>query len=229
MISFKYNCPHCGVVNGFFEVANFYRRKYEEVPIDIYAILGVCNTCGHGIVANCGINNEHKGKFALTRFSISTELWETLAHPKQNYDLFDLLGFEPDFQPKLSEPEITEHLPNDVLQKMRAAETLYIQSRGNSDLLDFAGSAYRKTLEFALAHLDDDSDKNLNWRINSLVSQGILVKPMGDFAHRIRLLGNEATHNEITLAELGQLRLFTQLFLQYTFTLPAMIPDEVKV
>ena len=51
---------------------------------------------------------------------------------------------------------------------------------------------------------------------------------MGDFAHSIRSLGNNAAHSEISLDELEQLRLFTQLFLQYTFTLPAMIPDVIK-
>jgi len=46
----------------------------------------------------------------------------------------------------------------------------------------------------------------------------------------IRSLSAEASHtyNDFTLKELEELRLFTQLFLQYTFTLPAMISDELK-
>lgn len=58
------------------------------------------------------------------------------------------------------------------------------------------------------------------------VAKGLLVKSMGDFAHRIRVLGNVATHDELTLGELEELRTFIQLFLQYTFTLPAMIPEQ---
>lgn len=228
MISFKHNCPHCRVVNGFFEVANFYRRKYEDISIDVYAILGVCNSCGHGIVANCGVNNQKTGRHGKLP-SLSDKVWSTLMHPLENHDLFELLGFEPDFVPKMPEPEIPEHLPNNVLQKMRAAETLYIQAKGNTDLLDSAGSAYRKTLEFALAHLNKNSgNKNLYHRIQSLETNGILVKSMVDFANRIRVLGNDATHDEITFEDLTDLRLFTQLFLQYTFTLPAKIPNSIK-
>lgn len=232
MISFKHNCPYCGVVNGFFEVANFYRREYEDIPIDIYAILGVCNSCGKGIVANCGVKNKSRiipsqsilGKRIC---SLSDEVLKILGNQNgKKYDLFELLGFEPDFFPKNPEPEIPEHLPNDVLQKIRAAEILYLQARGNADLLEFAGTAYRKALEFALAYLDENSgDKSLYHRIKLLETTGVLVKSMGAFAHRIRALGNEATHDDITVEELTDLRLFTQLFLQYTFTLPAKIPE----
>lgn len=64
---------------------------------------------------------------------------------------------------------------------------------------------------------------------DSSLKNQVLVKPMGDFAHRIRVLGNQGTHSDISFAELGELRLFTQLFLQYTFTLPAMIPNVAQV
>ena len=122
-----------------------------------------------------------------------------------------------------------DHLPEEVRRKFTTAEKLYFLSQHDGDLFDSAGTAYRTALELALKHLDDNSDKNLNWRINHLVKNQVLVKPMGNFAHRIRVLGNQGTHSDISFAELGELRLFTQLFLQYTFTLPAMIPNVAQV
>lgn len=77
--------------------------------------------------------------------------------------------------------------------------------------------------------LDNGVDKNLSKRIKQLVENGELVKSMGDFADRIRTLGNQGTHSNLSLDELTELRLFTQLFLQYTFTLPARIPKAVQV
>ena len=47
----------------------------------------------------------------------------------------------------------------------------------------------------------------------------------------IRALSVEASHsyNDFTLEELNDLRLFINLFLQYAFTLPAMIPQSDKI
>lgn len=229
MITFMHNCPYCGVENTAFEVVNFSQREYDHVPIDVYAILATCNHCGKGIVANYGVNNRYKynewGMPTSSYTKSDTVLSKLRNHHGKKYQLEEILGFMPEFEPKRAEPDIPTHLPQQVNDKMRGAEKLYLKAKGDIDMLDYAGTAYRKTLEIALALLDNGSDKNLNKRINALVERGFLVKPMGDFAHRIRTLGNEATHSDFSLDELSELRLFTQLFLQYSFTLPAMIPN----
>lgn len=222
MITFGHYCPHCGVEKSGFEVKAYYEnKKYSN--LSIFSILATCNTCSGSIIGDIKLSDD-------VRFTDLTPKIDAFRHKLESSNYYSLqeayqgyVSFYPDHRPKT---EIPEHLPSDVLQKMRSAEKLYIQAKSDADMFEYTGTAYRATLEKALASLDDGSDKNLNWRINSLVSRGILVKSMGDFAHRIRSLGNDATHNEITLEELEQLRLFTQLFLQYTFTLPAMIPAE---
>ena len=85
-------------------------------------------------------------------------------------------------------------------------------------------------MEAALSLKDTESkDKNLNWRINRLVKDGVLTVEMGDFAHHIRQLGNDASHSllDFTPQDLVQLRLFTKMLIMYLFTLPGMIPAEV--
>lgn len=188
-----------------------------------FSLMAVCNRCRKAIVTDTDYLRENIAQHLDEAYS--EKEWTALEMLYRQYNLTPLV-----FYPQIPKPDIPTGLSNEVEQKIRSAEKLYLQAKGDSDMLEFAGNSYRKTLEVALKELDvDDMDKNLNWRINSLVSSGILVKPMGDFAHRIRLLGNNATHDEITLAELEQLRLFTQLFLQYAFTLPSMIPDDVKI
>jgi hypothetical protein len=48
---------------------------------------------------------------------------------------------------------------------------------------------------------------------------------MKEWAHEIRLLGNDAAHEEdpFTPPEAESLQAFTQLFLTYAFTLPGML------
>ncbi|MFQ1049049.1 DUF4145 domain-containing protein [Avibacterium paragallinarum] len=230
MITFSHNCPYCGVENTAFEVVNYSQREYDDLPMDVYAILATCNHCGKGIVANLGIDNRPRyTEWGRTIPSESKDaLYKLKNHQGEKYRLEEILGFMPEFEPKPAEPEIPAHLPQLINDKIRGAEKLYLKAQGDPDMIDYAGTAYRKTLEIALAQLDDSSDKNINWRVNSLVKRGVLVKSMGDFAHSIRVLGNEATHSDFSLDELEELRLFTQLFLQYIFTLPAKIPDKVK-
>lgn len=229
MITFSYDCPYCMSKNVAFEVGDFGCRERQSAEEDVFAILATCNNCGCGIVSNVVVSNTRRD--LGYRQSVSEETLELLrSHQNKKYSLREVFPNQKMvFYPVPPKPDIPEHLPEDVLPKMRAAETLYIQAKGNNDLLESAGTTYRKTLEFALAHLDKNSgNKSLYQRIKSLGENRVLVKPMVDFAHSIRALGNEATHSDFCLEELTDLRLFTQLFLQYTFTLPAKMPDKVK-
>lgn len=231
MITFVYDCPHCFTESAAFEVGDFACREYDDLPINVFTILGVCNRCGHGIVASCGIENTPSkatgAYYNIGAKTVSQKVYERfLNHKGKRLQLESVLGFLPEFEPKRPEPNKLQYLPSRVEDKFRVAEKAFLRSSGDADFINIAGTAYRSAIELALAELDvDDRDKNLSWRINHLVKQHILVKSMGDFAHRIRILGNDATHNDISIEELVELRLFTSLFLQYTFTLPAMIPN----
>lgn len=129
------------------------------------------------------------------------------------------------------EADIPKHLPTSVEKELMAAEDLYIQVKAKPHFIKASGNAYRSTLERALCELADNDDRaKLNKRIEKLFNDGKLTKDLKNFALHIRLLSAEASHtyNDFTLEELEELRLFTQLFLKYTFTLPEMIPDESK-
>lgn len=232
MITFAHHCPYCGTENTAFEVKGFNRFQDRKQGVDTFALFATCNKCGHGVVGNAlELNKVMPNSRGFTRNK------ETLANAVERQLAESLSGMtyaleaifpehHIDFLPRPPDPAIPKHLPKSVEKFMRSAEKLYLKVKGDPDMIESSGNAYRRTVEEALAELDGGTDKNLNQRINQLVAKGLLVKSMGDFAHRIRVLGNAATHDELTLGELEELRTFIQLFLQYTFTLPAMIPVE---
>ena len=68
-------------------------------------------------------------------------------------------------------------------------------------------------------------------RINTLEERRLITPAMKEWAHKIRLDGNEATHEEDEDFSSEQAKLmkeFTELFLIYSFTLPARIAASNK-
>ncbi|TYG33576.1 DUF4145 domain-containing protein [Lonepinella koalarum] len=227
MITFGYDCPYCSKHDVAFTVhhiTSHVKEKARYQGVSFHTVFATCNHCLNGISAVYKVDNS---SVFVNNAPLANGLISAVSDNIPHF-FDDIFNSELDWFPKPPTPEIPEYLPDDVKRKFSAGEKIYFQSKHDENLIEFAGTAYRSALEVALKQLDDSTDKNLNWRINSLVKKGLLVKSMGDFAHRIRSLGNDATHDMISLSALEELRLFVSLFLQYTFTLPAMIPDELK-
>lgn len=91
---------------------------------------------------------------------------------------------------------------------------------------DAAGSMYRKSIDLATKELDINlAGKLLFQRINALHAAGKLTDDLKEWAHQVRLDGNDATHEEeeLTVDDIKTLASFSELFLTYTFTLPRKI------
>ena len=109
-----------------------------------------------------------------------------------------------------------------------AVERSFVQGldnarRGNADA---AASMFRKAIDAATRELDPTlAGKLLAQRINLLADSGKLTADLKEWAHLIRLDGNQGAHDdvELTVAEIEQLEEFTRLFLIYTFSLPAQV------
>jgi len=85
---------------------------------------------------------------------------------------------------------------------------------------------FRKTIDIATRELDRSfAGKTLAQRIDLLAANGKLTADLKQWAHLIRLDGNQGAHGEeeLTSEEIGQLQDFTEVFLTYTFTLPAQV------
>lgn len=119
---------------------------------------------------------------------------------------------------RLSAPEsVPESVKRSFVQGLDNAR------RGNSDA---AASMFRKSIDAATRDLDPSlAGKMLAKRIDLLEQAGKLTADLKEWAHLIRLDGNQGAHDdeELSREEIKQLEEFTRLFLIYTFTLPAQV------
>ncbi|MCF8809656.1 DUF4145 domain-containing protein [Xanthomonas campestris pv. campestris] len=123
--------------------------------------------------------------------------------------------------PQVEEPTC----PEDVSENVRRAYLQAIDNAARSNN-DAAAAMFRKALDISTRELDQQlANKNLKPRIDALFNAGRLTSDLKDWAHQIRLDGNEGAHDEeeLTPDQIRQLARFTELFLIYTFTLPAAV------
>lgn len=86
----------------------------------------------------------------------------------------------------------------------------------------------RKVIDIATHNLGvaaDISINNLSARINRLKDNNLLTADMAEWAHIVRLDGNESVHTDeiFTASEAKEILDFTETFLLYSYTLPSMI------
>jgi hypothetical protein len=122
--------------------------------------------------------------------------------------------------PEPETPEAPEHVPEAAAR----AFTQAVESRVAGHY-DAAGAMYRKALDVSLKVIEPSLKGGLQERIDKLAAASKLTPSIKDWAHDIRLDGNDAVHEEdpFTKEESEQMHLFTQLILTYLFTLPEKV------
>lgn len=210
--TFRHDCPHCGVRSASFafvaevphvESSSQYPKAFTAVfscP-DCHEVIGVRIRSGGGVRSAVKEKNGN--------------LRETLDRAHR------MVGVYPDAEGT----DAPEHISPAV------ARCLY-QANQNAELRhwDASGAMFRKCLDLATKELDPTlAGLKLNGRINKLHEKGLLTDALKDWAHLIRLDGNDASHDEdeLTDSEIKQLRSFTELFLLYTFTLPKQVTNKM--
>ena len=113
------------------------------------------------------------------------------------------------------------HLPADVESRYMEAVTIMGMAP------ESAGMMFRKTLDVALRCIRPDDRGNLKQRIDKAAEGGAITPDLAEWAHRIRLDGNEAAHDAdpISSDEVKELHRFTELVLLYLFSLPGMLVE----
>jgi len=100
---------------------------------------------------------------------------------------------------------------------------------------DFARGRYetsamncRKVIDIATKVLHLNDEDKLVRRITALRATGLITQEMADWAHIVRIDTNGAIHSdeEFTQDEVDQLIKFTEVFLTYAFTLPALVREK---
>lgn len=168
-------------------------------------MLALCGVCTQGMIVNSFFRHGSH---------------PNLAGQNMNFDdSFLILNYWPTFI-----SEIPAGVPDNI-------SSFYAQACGSlsEHRWDAAGAMFRKALDVATKSLAPEaSSRNLYQRIESLIQAGLLTPAMGDWAHEIRMEGNDAVHDDEpeTEADARATHKFTEAFLTYTFSLPKMVTEN---
>lgn len=126
--------------------------------------------------------------------------------------------------PPTQEPETNEAWPDELVRQFSDAQRMLVMGMTPSLVV----GTCRTVLDIATKKLGDaGAEKNLSRRIDHLLAQGIITKPIAVWAHTIRLDGNDAVHdgtgNEDDAREYVA---FLKMFLNVAFTLPKRIDER---
>jgi hypothetical protein len=126
--------------------------------------------------------------------------------------------------PEARAPKAPDHVPENIA-------AFYVQAVDNlkRSQWDAAGGMFRKVLETTTKRLaPEHKKKRLVERIDILAEAGQITDDLKTWAHEIRIIGNDAAHEEEPFEEkhASDLAKFSKLFLMYVFTLPGMLKER---
>lgn len=116
-----------------------------------------------------------------------------------------------------------KHLPEKVERAFLSA----IENMKSAHGADAAAIMFRRAIENAIKIAYPDAKGSLIKKIDTLAEQRILPEIMKDWAHQIRLIGNDGAHEieGVTQQDVTAAYNFTDAFLRYLITLP----EEVRL
>ncbi|WP_080375265.1 DUF4145 domain-containing protein [Stenotrophomonas maltophilia] len=202
-VTYVGNCPHCyGEKMGMTWLATSQARA--KAPTAVFS----CNGCSELVCLTLRTGSTVHQWISHGVGNISTEAQRNNAVIARVY-------------PKQQRVQVPDHIPDTVRRAYEQGA-----DNANRKQSDAAAAMFRKALDVATKALDPDlAGKNLAPRIDALNKAGKLTNDLTEWAHAIRLDGNHGAHDddELTEEDIAQLSSFTELFLTYTFTLPARV------
>lgn len=209
-------CPHCNRENAVLEVEG---ETYQSLK-GTHALMAICRSCSGAVIAEVHPN---------TQVSLNNGF---LSYSK-SYKKDVLLDCRPSYSNEFGRVQCTYphaiafDAPNATPERVgkffiEAQENF---SRGNYET---CGALCRKVIDLAtkqMAFAEDISAWKLQKRMEQLKAKGAITQEMYDWADIVRLDGNEQTHSEDEFDSHSAKAVldFTETFLLYAFTLPAMV------
>lgn len=204
MALLQHSCPHCKTVRMPLQIA--FVSKDPKVSTD-WDVALLCPGCSKLSVATVREAN-HAGKQPNNGNALINDHWHVIA-----------------FSPATQEVSAPRHCKDPVASTYKQA----MLAMGVGAWMP-AAMALRKVLETATKELDANlGSMTLEKRIDELNKAGKLPDGLKEFAHLIRLEGNDAAHDtgDVAKEEAKQLQDFVELFLKYVFTLPGEVREAL--
>ncbi len=118
---------------------------------------------------------------------------------------------------------IPDHVPDNI--------TIFFQQgmdNLNKNNWDAAGAMFGKVIDITTKKIDPELKGSLYERIEQLAKKHLITPDLKDWAHKIRLIRNDALHEASPTGEqeAHDIQIFTDLFLRYVFTLPGILEER---
>lgn len=208
MPTLSHDCPHCGIKNNAFLGVKSYANPAKK---HYWTTLFVCPSCGEGIVVE--IWDSGTGADPMIHVSEIRQPMKNIASQK-----FRIISIHP----KPAVTEIPAHLPERVAKTFKEGCEIINQSPTG------ACSLFRKALEIGLKDLSPEIEAwKLEKRIDKMAAEHLITPSIQEWAHQLRLDGNEALHEseDPTINDARQMENLTRFVLMYIYTLPGQIAE----
>lgn len=205
------NCPHCGAVSVSFALLSEHKLSRDRSgSYDSYIVSGFCGSCEKGVFL------EYQNRGSAQK---STPL--NCPTDPLNYHWVMVETY-----PKAGGPRTLAHATEQLQRYFVQAENAL--KRGDWDA---SGAMSRKVVDVSIQQLLGADSKNygtIKARIDALALKHAITPDLKDWAHEIRLGGNEAAHDEQPYTELEAKELFdfAELYLTYVYTLPGRLKER---
>jgi hypothetical protein len=215
MPSLILECPHCGADKIGFNVVHQYPASTKPAGIQIrYRTWLSCSACEEGIIG-------------IFQYPDRIAFQPNDGAPMQCPIDPRMLGWHlnttyPSPQPS----KCPSYTPDDLKRIFLQADKA--QRRGDPDA---SGAMSRKVVDVSTQQLLGEESKkygNIRGRIDALALNGTLTIDLKDWAHQVRLGGNDAAHDidPFTMPEADELLNFAELYLTYVYTLPGRLKER---
>jgi hypothetical protein len=203
--SIQADCPHCSSHRiGFTFVAEYGLAPTKHAH---YTVLYKCNKCKGALVHEY---SQHTNYGSPSPGGCSSD-------PTDNG--FKLLKSYPGKMPNAIPAYVPAPLDRYYQQALDSLHSAHY---------DASGAMSRKVVDVSTQQMvkgDTKKYNNIRDRIDALAEKHLLTPDLKDWAHQIRLDGNDASHDEdpFTADEAQGLLSFTELYLTYVYTLPGRL------
>ncbi|MCO5072843.1 MAG: DUF4145 domain-containing protein [Rhizobiaceae bacterium] len=212
-----FDCPFCeakgmtGTPTGHFAVPKEVIESQRKSP---HAFLMTnCASCWNPI----SVQATHKG---YTTAAQHQGFHNALANALNQHSELKAAGFACELVITPSGDETAPHHLSDAVKKAFSGAE---RNTKMTDGEDAAAMLYRRAVDVATKEkYPSYSNLTLHQRIKKLSEDGILPKPMVDWADHIRWIGNDGAHEPegVTKNEVKQMQGFADAFLRYLVSMP---------
>lgn len=203
MLSIDETCPHCLKDNAVMKFI-----KEATLASGIYSLVFQCQSCLRLLVAEVS-TNVNGGPDSFSKHSP----FPIIVNKSDRMSVRALY-------PQKSKTEAPKSTPERAAKFFVEAKEDFARGRYETSAMNC-----RKVIDIATKNLHLGDEDKLVRRITALRATGLITQEMADWAHIVRIDTNVAVHSdeEFTADEVDQLLKFTEVFLTYSFTLPAMV------